>query len=138
MAIHILHNKTIANVKPQKKDQRLKDGGGLYLLNKSNGAKWWRFDYTIDGKRKTISLGVYPVTGLADARRKAEDARKLISNGVDPSKVRKDAKESKQWVVDNQNRLDAGLPILNSFEYMTRECLASMTCGAIWGNWQLK
>ncbi|MFI3190274.1 hypothetical protein BCS42_01345 [Crenothrix sp. D3] len=51
-------------------DQRLNDGGGLYLLIKTNGAKWWRFDYSIEGKRKTLSLGVYPVIGLAAARRK--------------------------------------------------------------------
>ena len=38
MAIHLLHSKTVAKAKPQEKDQRLKDGGGLYLLSKSNGA----------------------------------------------------------------------------------------------------
>ena len=41
---------------------------------KPNGAKWWRFDNTFTGKRKTLSVGVYPATGLADARRKAEEA----------------------------------------------------------------
>ena len=39
-----------------------------------NGAKWWRFDYTFTGKRKTLSVGVYPANGLADARRKSEEA----------------------------------------------------------------
>jgi len=38
------------------------------LLVKTTGAKWWRFDYSIDGKRKTLSLGTFPVTGMADAK----------------------------------------------------------------------
>ena len=30
-------------------------------------------------------MGVYPATGLADARRKRDEARSLLANGVDPS-----------------------------------------------------
>ena len=126
MAIYILHDKTITNTKPTDKDQRLKDGGGLYLLVKSNGAKWWRLDYSINGKRKTISLGVYPVTGLADARRKAEDAKKIISKGIDPSELRKEAKKTIEQEAENKTRIDAGLPIVDSFEYVTREWLSSI------------
>jgi len=72
MAKELLKPATITNAKPGDKDKRLNDGNGLYLLVKATGAKWWRFDYSIDGKRKTLSLGTFPVTGLADARRKAE------------------------------------------------------------------
>ncbi|WP_371927914.1 Arm DNA-binding domain-containing protein, partial [Methylomonas rivi] len=46
---------TVRNAKPTEKDQRLNDGSGLYLLIKPNGAKWWRFDYSINSKRKTLS-----------------------------------------------------------------------------------
>jgi hypothetical protein len=35
---------TVLNAKPTNKDQRLSDGGGLYLLIKSNGSKGWRLD----------------------------------------------------------------------------------------------
>ena len=89
MAKESLLDISVRNTKPGDKDKRLNDGGGLYLLIKPNGAKWWRLDYSIEGKRKTLSLGVYPVTGLADARRKAEDARKQISNGTDPQQHQK-------------------------------------------------
>ena len=36
------------------------DGGGLYLLAKPDGARWWRWDYRrpVTGKRNTFSLGV--------------------------------------------------------------------------------
>ncbi|MGZ8236551.1 MAG: Arm DNA-binding domain-containing protein [Methylobacter sp.] len=75
MAKQILKDTVVRNIKPGDKVTRLNDGNGLYLLIKPNGAKWWRFDYSIGGKRKTLSLGVYPVTGLSDARRKAEEYR---------------------------------------------------------------
>ncbi len=89
MAKELLKDVAVRNAKSTNKDYRLSDGEGLYILIKINGAKWWRFDYTFSGNRKTLSLGVYPATGLADARRKAEEARTKISNGINPSDLRK-------------------------------------------------
>jgi integrase len=126
MAKELLKPATVSNAKPAEKDKRLNDGNGLYLLIKTTGAKWWRLDYTIDSKRKTLSLGVYPATGLADARRKAEDARVKVANGIDPSAIRKETKAAKQIKAENQRRIDAGLPVLNSFEHVAREWLASI------------
>ena len=126
MAKQILTDTTLRNAKPEDKDKRLNDGGGLYLLIKSNGAKWWRFDYTIESKRKSLSLGVYPATGLADARRKAEEARANVANGIDPSNIRKEIKSDRRLAAENEKRLDAGLPIINSFEHVAREWLASI------------
>lgn len=121
MAKYILNDTTLRNAKPDAKDKRLNDGGGLYLLIKPNGAMWWRFDYSIHGKRKTLSVGVYPTIGLADARRKAEEARTSVANGTDPSDARKEAKAARQLAAENENRLNAGLPIIDSFEYVARE-----------------
>lgn len=70
------------------KPVKLVDGGGLYLLIKPNGSKWWRLDYRFEGWRKTISLGVYPGTPLATARGEREDAKRLLANGIDPSMKR--------------------------------------------------
>jgi hypothetical protein len=55
MAKELLTDVTVRNAKPTDKDQRLNDGGGLYLLIKPNGAKWWRFDYTINRPLKDLS-----------------------------------------------------------------------------------
>ncbi len=60
-----------------------------------------------------------------DARRKAEDARNKVVTGVNPSDIRKEAKAAKQQSAENKKRLDAGLTIINSFEHVTREWLAS-------------
>ena len=98
--------------------------GFICWLNRI-GAKWWRFDYSIDGKRKTLSLGVYPVTGLSDARRKAEEARIQVSNNIDPSTIRKDVKAALKLTLENERLLNAGLPLVNSFEDVARQWLNS-------------
>lgn len=68
----------IRKAKPSDKPQKLTDGGGLYLLLNPNGSRWWRFDYRFAGKRKTLSMGVYPDTGLKEARESRDAARKLF------------------------------------------------------------
>ncbi len=115
MAKELLNDVTVRNTKPTDKNQRLNDGGGLYLLVKPNGAKWWRFDYTFSGNRKTLSLGVYPKTTLSDARRKATEARNNIANDIDPSDKRKEKKQVQRIENENQKRIDAGLPVIGSF-----------------------
>jgi len=119
-------NKALDESKTSNKDKRVNDGGGMYLLVKPSGSAWWRFDYSIDGKRKTLSLGVYPATGLADARRKAENARVKIANSIDPSETKKQAKQTTQADTENAKRKAAGLPILNSFEHVARDWLGSI------------
>ncbi len=55
-----LTDTAIRKAKPGDKPQKLSDEKGLYLLIHPNGGKWWRFDYRFGGKRKTLSMGVYP------------------------------------------------------------------------------
>ena len=59
-----LTDTAIRNAKPEEKPVKIADGGGLYLLLNPKGSKWWRLDYRFDGKRKTISMGVYPEISL--------------------------------------------------------------------------
>lgn len=65
------------------------------MLITPKGGKWWRLKYRIDGKEKLLSLGTYPEVGLKSARAKRDEARKLIAEGVDPSKHRQAAKNAK-------------------------------------------
>ncbi|WP_417473287.1 tyrosine-type recombinase/integrase [Luteimonas mephitis] len=92
---------------------KMADGGGLYLLLKPNGGKWWRWDYRrpVSAKRNTLSLGIYPEVGLALARQRRGEARKLLAQGVDPGEHRKAEKAA------GEER--AG----NSFEVIAREWL---------------
>jgi integrase len=95
--------------KAQDKPYKLADEKGLYLYITTQGGKLWRFDYRYEGKRKTLSFGVYPDVGLSDARGKRDDARKLIAAGGDPSAQRKALKAA------NVERA------ANSFEVIARE-----------------
>ncbi|MFK2905680.1 integrase arm-type DNA-binding domain-containing protein [Dyella ginsengisoli] len=104
-----LADTAIRSAKPGAKPIKMADGGGLYLLLNPNGSRWWRFDYRFDGKRKTLSMGTYPDTGLKDAREKRDTARKLLAAGVDPGQQRKAAKSA------GEERA------ANSFEVIARE-----------------
>lgn len=83
----------IQRARPRDSDYRLYDGGGISLLVKKSGARWWRFAYTFE-TRKEISLGVYPNVSLADARNKRDEYRTLIADGINPSRHRKAASQS--------------------------------------------
>ena len=103
MARHLIKTDvTVRTTKPTEATLRLNDGDGLYLLVKPNGARWWRLDYSIGGKRKTLSIGVYPDTGLKAARNKADEARQLVAAGTDPSDVRKADKATSQGAGSRQ------------------------------------
>lgn len=73
----------------REKSYKLADGGGLYLLITPNGGRYWRLDYRFLSKRKTLALGVYPFTSLAEARQRRTVAKKLLENGTDPARQRK-------------------------------------------------
>jgi len=79
----------VSKAKLKDKQYKLADGEGLYLLVTPTGGKLWRFKYRIGDKEKLLSFGAYPAVGLADARRRREDAKKLLVNGADPGEVKK-------------------------------------------------
>ena len=79
----------VRNAKPKAQAYKLSDGGGMYLLVRPDGARYWRLDYRFAGKRRTLALGIYPTTTLAVARARREDARVLLAQGADPSAAKK-------------------------------------------------
>ena len=88
----ISSNATIKAVKAGDPRSRLNDGDGLcLLLFVKGGSHSWRFDYSLDGRRKTLSFGTYPDTTLSLARKKADEARQQVRSGLDPGDVRKAA-----------------------------------------------
>jgi integrase len=60
------------------------DGAGLYLRVGRGGAKSWTFRFMLNGKSREMGLGGLTKVSLADARKKAIDARLLLSDGHDP------------------------------------------------------
>jgi integrase len=64
------------------------DGGGLYLQITPSGASWV-LRYMLNGKAREMGLGPLALYGLADARAKALDARRLRHEGIDPIEHRR-------------------------------------------------
>lgn len=72
------------------------DGKGLYLHITPAGAKLWRQAYRFGGKQKTLAHGSYPDVTLAQARKRRDDARALLAEGVDPSDAKRADKASRE------------------------------------------
>ena len=94
----------VRNAKATTKAYKLSDGGGLYLLVTSTGARYWRMDYRFAGKRRTLAVGVYPLVTLSDARARREAARTLLANDIDPSLSKRAAKRTLKLANDNSFR----------------------------------
>ena len=88
----------IRNAKPApgKKILKLADGDGLYLWCFDDGRRYWRLRYYTDGKERLAGLGVYPDTGLKEARQKAAVLREQLAGGVDPVAVKKAASKAEK------------------------------------------
>lgn len=97
-----------AKFDPSGKGNKLSDGGGLYLQVSETG-KYWRLNYRFLGKQKTLAVGTYPLTSLAEARERRDVAKKMVEAGNDPSTQKKLAKLELQTNHDN------------SFERIARE-----------------
>ena len=93
--------KQIEAIKPGDKELFLNDGNGLYLFVATNGSKRWRVRYYFQGARKMLSLGLFPIVGLKEARDKALDIKRLLVAGIDPSEERKIQKKGDDEQSDN-------------------------------------
>jgi len=104
-----LTNIAINNSKPKTQSYRIGDGSNLYLQITPNGSKSWTLAYTINNKRRQISLGKYPLVSLAEARELRTEKQKLVLNGIDPVQDRR------------QKKLEYEINHLNTFETIARE-----------------
>jgi len=89
-----LKDVAVRNAKPTAKPRKLSDGGGLHVLIQPTGGKLWRLAYRFAGKQKALALGVYPAVSLEEARRRRDEAKKLLARSIDPSVQRKADKQA--------------------------------------------
>ncbi|MES2116831.1 MAG: integrase arm-type DNA-binding domain-containing protein [Pseudomonadota bacterium] len=104
---------------------KLTDGQGMHLLVNAVG-KYWRMAYRFNGKQKTLALGVYPTVSLAKARERRDAARKLLADGIDPSRAKSDEKHAKANSAANTFEV-----VMRKWLTMKRKTLASSTHGKI-------
>ena len=105
-----LNDRQIKAAKPSDtgKKAKLFDRGGLYLEVTPAGGKVFRLKYRFAGKEKTLTIGKYPAFSLVEARQAAENARRLLVSGQDPSEAKQQEKRERQAAA------------LNTFEAIAR------------------
>ena len=103
----------IKQAKPGDKEYNLADGQGLSLRVKPSGSKIWLFNYTRPATkaRSNLGLGTYPDVTLAAARKKADQFRSVLADGIDPKEHREDTK-----------RIQTA-QLANTFEHIARKWL---------------
>ncbi len=90
----MLTDTSIKNAKPKEKPYKISDERGLFILVNPNGSKLWRFRYRMDRKENLLSFKSYPEVSLKEAREKRDEARKMLRDGIDPSRAKKAQKAS--------------------------------------------
>lgn len=88
----MLSDTRVKQAKSQGRPYKLADEKGLYLYVSAAGAKSWRYDYRFNGRRRTVTFGLYPALSLAMARDRHYDARRLLAAGVDPAAQKRQAR----------------------------------------------
>lgn len=91
----------IRRAAPREKTYRISDGRGMYLEVSPAGGKYWRLKYRFNAREKRLALGVYPDVTLAHARRKRDEARAMLADGVDPSYAKKEKKRLARLGAEN-------------------------------------
>lgn len=105
----MLSDAAIRKAKPADKGYKITDDGGLHIFISPAGGKSWRYRYEFAGKEKLLTLGQYPVMGLADARKARDEAKEVLRAGRDPSIAKK------------QRRILAVQQSAETFEVVARE-----------------
>ncbi|MHA3098214.1 tyrosine-type recombinase/integrase [Acinetobacter brisouii] len=85
----------LSSLEPEEKEYRINDGNNLHFIVNPKGNKRWELRYKKpDGKWSWLGLGRYPDVSGKWARQKADEARKLISEGIDPVLHKAEARQA--------------------------------------------
>ncbi|MEG3178510.1 integrase arm-type DNA-binding domain-containing protein [Sphingomonas sp. RB3P16] len=104
----------IKALKPAERPFKVSDSDGLYVLVQPSGALLWRFRYRSSGIERKLSLGSFPEVSLAQARRKRDEAKSELEDGIDPVEEKR------------QSRLKAELAAQTTFGLVAEEYIQKM------------
>ncbi|HGQ7767814.1 TPA: tyrosine-type recombinase/integrase [Pseudomonas aeruginosa] len=90
----MLTDTALRNLKPKAKPYKAADRDGMYVTVSPTGTVTFRYDYRLNGRRETLTIGRYGPTGisLAMAREKLLDAKRMVAQGNSPSLEKQRAK----------------------------------------------
>ncbi|ENW78431.1 hypothetical protein F909_04121 [Acinetobacter sp. ANC 3929] len=120
----MLSDTKIKSLKPTEKMYRVLDAERLYIEVRPSGKKVWRLKYTLNGKEGTISLGEYPVVSLAEARKKKDETKTLLKDGINPSEDKRNKKQENLAAHGNTFKAVAEEYILDQMKYKGEDYIA--------------
>lgn len=90
----MLTDTKLKNLKPQEKLYKVTDRDGLYVGVSPGGTVSFRYDYRVNGRRETLTIGKYGRDGisLAEAREELIEAKKLVNAGRSPAAEKRDGR----------------------------------------------
>lgn len=91
----MLTDTKLKNLKPQERLYKVTDRDGLYVAVSPGGTVSFRYDYRINGRRETLTIGKYGRDGisLAEAREELIEAKKLVNAGRSPAAEKRDGRK---------------------------------------------
>jgi len=110
--------------KPYKHTGDGKGNGGLYLWVTPTGGKYWRQNYTFQGKHKTIVHGAYPDVSILDAQHARDEAKRMLRQGIDPMEAKKETRRESLRESQTVGMIAEGWFVRNSAKWAegTRLC----------------
>ncbi len=92
------------NARGRERAYKLADSGGLYLFVATTGSRSWQLNYRFGGVQHTLTFGLYPEIGLAEARSRRDEARSILSSGateigVEPARTELGGGERQRHIV---------------------------------------
>ena len=88
----MLTDAQVRKIKPAEKKTKYSDEKGMYLEVTPSGGMHWRMKFRFQGKENIFSIGTYPDTTLAQARRIRDEARLNLKDGINPNEAKKQKK----------------------------------------------
>ncbi len=84
----MLTDTKLRNLKPQDKLYKVNDRDGLYVAVTPAGTISFRYNYSLNGRQETLTIGRYGKRGvtLSEARERLSEAKKMIAAGKSPAK----------------------------------------------------
>lgn len=109
----------VRKLKPLEKKARYSDEKGMYLEVTPSGGMYWRMKFRFNGKENIFSIGTYPETSLAQARRIRDEARLKLTDGINPNEAKKQKKQqadenmlfkalAMEWMNDRKSVIKVG------------------------------
>lgn len=114
-----LNSRHALTAKPNEKNYKIADGGGLYPEVSTKESTNCRMKYRppADKKEDRLAFGVWPTVTLAEAHAKRDEAKKMLGQGIDSKAEQKESQAesagsytfetiAREWHASNKRRSD--------------------------------